>query len=62
MTEAKSTDERVELRKRQARKVMPIIGSLLDAWEGLPNDVSCLPELRQIRQYIQRISAAMENA
>jgi hypothetical protein len=57
-----STDERVELRKRQAHKVMPIIGPLLDAWEGLPNDVSGLPELRQVRRYIQRIEAAMENA
>ncbi|MCP4020107.1 MAG: hypothetical protein GY750_16995, partial [Lentisphaerae bacterium] len=30
--------ERQALREQQARDVMPQIGPLLDAWEGLPND------------------------
>ena len=55
-------DAIASVRARQSRKVMPIIGPLLDAWEGLPNDIACLPELKQIRRYIQRIYVAMENA
>jgi len=31
--------ERKQLQKQQALNVMPQIGPLLDAWEGLPNDM-----------------------
>ena len=31
--------EREQLRAEQARAVMPLIGQLLDAWEGVPNDL-----------------------
>jgi hypothetical protein len=54
--------ERDEGRKRQARKVMPLIGPLLDEWDGLPNDVSGNPELKGVRGIIRRIERAMEGA
>lgn len=28
-----------KLRKDQAKRVMPLIGPLMDAWDGMPNDV-----------------------
>lgn len=55
-------DERVEGRKRQARKVMPMIGPLLDAWEALPNDVKGDPELMGLHYHLTRINRAMEEA
>ena len=30
--------ELARLRKKQAARVMPLIGQLLDAWEEVPND------------------------
>lgn len=48
-------------RKRQAQKVMPIIGPFLDAWDELPNDVAGLPELSEVRRYVRRIHRAMED-
>lgn len=30
--------ERERLRREQAERVMPLIGPLLDAWDGMPND------------------------
>ena len=54
--------ERDEGRKKQARKVMPLIGPLLDAWEALPNDLAGDPELKSVRGIIRRIDRAMEEA
>ena len=48
-------------RKRQAQKIMPLIGPFLDAWDALPNDVAGLPELSEVRRYAQRIHRAMED-
>ena len=31
-------DEIDALRRKQAEAVMPLIGPLLDAWDGVPND------------------------
>jgi hypothetical protein len=32
------------LRREQAKRVMPLIGPLIDAWDSLPNDVKWLIE------------------
>jgi hypothetical protein len=59
---APSEQEHVDGRKRQARKVMPMIGPLLDTWDGLPNDVKSLPELKELARCLRRIDNAMETA
>lgn len=51
--------EREQLRRAQSEAVMPLIGPLLDAWEGLPNDVACDEELGAVRLRIKDISRAM---
>lgn len=48
------------LRAAQAEAVMPMIGPLLDAWDGVPNDMKT--ELPELRRWTLRIGAAMENA
>jgi len=52
--------ERSKIIREQVMAVMPLIGGLLDAWDDLPNDVSCDPELELVAEYIQRINDAME--
>ena len=52
--------ERERLRKIQSRKVMPLIGNLLDQWDDLPNDVKSFPELERIAKIITKIDDAME--
>ena len=54
--------ERQGLRIVQAKVVMPLVGPLLDAWEGVPNDVKCTGELGILAHYLDKIAAAMENA
>lgn len=48
------------LRVEQAKKVMPMIGPLLDAWDGLPNDVVMMPELKELRAQIRNITRAID--
>lgn len=48
------------LRKAQVREVMPIIGPLLDAWQGLPNDVSDVDELMEVADYMEALEQAMD--
>lgn len=49
-------------REAQAKKVMPLIGPLLDAWDMMPNDVNT--ELREscpsLCDHLDKIAAAME--
>jgi len=52
--------ERSELRKDQVRKVMPLIGSLLDAWEAVPNDLRGDPDLTDLARCLRRINRAIE--
>lgn len=56
--------ERQGLRIVQARAVMPLIGPLLDAWEGIPNDAK--DAMREdepvLCEYLDRIAAAMEGS
>lgn len=54
--------ERINGRRRQTRKVIPLIGSLLDAWDGTPNDLKLDPGLDNLREIIQQIDNAMENS
>jgi hypothetical protein len=56
--------ERRGLRIVQAKAVMPLIGGLLDAWEGMANDERS--DLREFNpslcDHLDRINAAMEDA
>ena len=56
-------DREVEsLRQEQSRAVMPLIGPLLDAWEGVPNDVKSQmeEEALDLCHYLRRIERAMD--
>lgn len=50
------------LRREQAKAVMPLIGGLLDQWEGMSNDAkgSLREESPVLCEYLDRIDAAME--
>ena len=52
------------LRGKQAKTVMPLIGGLLDAWEGVPNDFRC--EIKEhaalLADYLDAINRKMEDA
>jgi hypothetical protein len=52
--------ERQQLRKAQASEVMPIIGPLLDCWQGLPNDVADMEELSELSGYMSALEDAMD--
>ena len=52
--------ERERLRKLQSKKVMPLIGSLLDTWDDIPNDVRDAPELEYLRLCLEKIDDTME--
>ena len=52
--------ERDKLRAMQAKAVMPLIGSLLDAYQGVPNDMR--GELTELDAALRRINTAMESA
>jgi hypothetical protein len=55
-------NERDRLRAAQSKAVMPIIGSLLDAWDGLSNDLKSDPELEHFAQLMTKVHAAMEDS
>lgn len=52
--------ERDNLRAQQARDVMPLIGQLLDAWEGCSQ--RCREEFPELDKQLRRINRAMEDA
>ncbi len=54
--------DRQSLRKQQARAVMPLIGPLIDEWDGLPNDVTSLPELKGLRRHMGKLHRAIEDS
>lgn len=56
--------ERKGLRIAQSKAVMPLIGPLLDAWEGLPNDAKeVLRESESVLcAHLDKISTAMDGA
>lgn len=64
MTKRRIVAEHRRLRKAQAARVMPIIGPLLDAWEGVPNDLRFEIEEHagELAGYLDEIEAAMEDA
>ncbi len=51
--------EREEICRQQADKTMPLIGPLLDAWDGIPNDVRYDEELAQVARILAAIESAM---
>jgi hypothetical protein len=53
-------DERTALRETQSKAVMPLIGPLLDAWDGLANDMLALEELAPVAELMAQIDSAME--
>jgi hypothetical protein len=57
-----ANSEITRLRKAQAKAVMPMIGPLLDAWEGLPNDFKDSEELEALNEHLSAINSAMEDA
>lgn len=52
--------ERDRLRAAQAEAVMPLIGPLLDAWEGCSQ--ACREELPELDKHLRRINRAMDDA
>jgi len=64
MPAADITPEIEQLRAEQAASVMPLIGPLLDAWEGLDNDTKAIlrEEANGIHKYIGAICHAMLDA
>jgi hypothetical protein len=52
--------ERDRLRTAQAEAVMPLIGPLLDAWEGCSQSVR--EEHPELDKQLRRINRAMEDA
>jgi hypothetical protein len=48
------------LRSAQSNAVMPLIGPLLDAWDGLTNDMLALEELAPVAEVMAQIDSAME--
>lgn len=56
--------ERGNARLVQAKKVMPLIGGLLDAWEGMSNDEkgSLREDHPSLCEHLDRIDAAMEDS
>lgn len=59
------TIEREVRRERaaQTRRVMPMIGGLVDAWDGLSNDFKAdvREESQTLANYLDRISAAVSD-
>ncbi|ANN66438.1 hypothetical protein [Bordetella bronchialis] len=60
--QAAQTSEVDALRAAQADAVMPLIGPLLDAWEGLPNDLAGEDDLSELKRHVAAINHAMLNA
>jgi len=56
--------ERKGLRIAQSKAVMPLIGPLLDAWEGVPNDSKGAMREGEpaLCDHLDKINAAMEDA
>ena len=52
--------ERSTERRRQSKKVMPLIGRLLDAWDDIPNDTKDDEEFEKLANIIGLIDCAME--
>lgn len=50
------------LRAAQDASVMPMLGELLDAYEGLPGDLSSDPDFGALSEIIEGIGQAMEEA
>jgi len=56
------SEEVQDLREEQTKRVMPLIGGLLDAWDGLSNDFkeTMIEEAPSLVAYLDDINRAME--
>lgn len=54
--------ERDRLRAAQSKAAMRLIGPLLDAWDGLPNDLKLDPALKDFARLMTKVHAAMEDS
>jgi len=52
--------ERDYYRRKQGEKAAAVAGPLLDAWESLPNDVKCAPELSEVASRLCDLEEAMD--
>ncbi len=52
----------IKLRAAQAKRVMPLIGPLIDAWDGVANDVrsDLIYHEPEFVEYLERIIMEME--
>jgi hypothetical protein len=60
--QAEPASEVEQLRQAQSNEVMPLIGPMLDAWDGLYNDFAQSDELRGLARAVKAINRAMLNA
>ena len=52
-------EDRTKELRRQNKVVMPLIGTLLDVWDEIPNDVKYDDELKRLAEIIDEISDGM---
>lgn len=58
-----NADMKIErLRAAQAKRVMPLIGALLDTWEAIPADLRDDSEFADLADTLEEINEAMESA
>lgn len=52
------------LRREQAERVMPVVGAILDCWDGTPNDEkdSFRKQFAHMHELLQKLNAAVEGA
>lgn len=57
-------NERRDLRIMQAKSVMPMIGPLIDAWDGASNDLkdAIRDEEPTLAEYLDKIAEEMESS
>jgi hypothetical protein len=53
--------ERNNARKLLSKKIMPLVGSLLDAWDNIPNDTKYDEEFEELANVIEQIGSIMDD-
>lgn len=53
-----------KLRREQAERVMPVVGAILDCWDGTPNDekASFKEQFEHLHELLGRLEQAVEGA
>jgi hypothetical protein len=57
----KSDQEREKILKEMSKKVMPLVGELLDIFDNVPNDIKSDEELEELFDIIDQISEIMDD-